>query len=87
MSVDILPFRAPFRAQSGRLSTLNLYMGENPRSLYADGMARVSAPPERLKLLEHSRAASEHITVRGIKVASVPGVCHVAGAIGPIEQA
>lgn len=87
MSVDNLPFRAPFRAQSGRLSTLNLYAGENPRSLYADGVARASAPPERLQPLEHSRAAGEYIAVRGIKVAGVPRVGYVAGAVGPIKQA
>lgn len=73
MSVDNLPFRARLNAQSGRLSTLNLHAGENPRSFYADGAARVSAPPERLQLLEHGRAAGEHIAVRGIKVAGVPG--------------
>lgn len=66
---------------------LNLYAGENPRSFYANGMARVSAPPERLQLLEHSRAAGEYIAVRGIKVAGVPRIGHVAGAVGPIEQA
>ena len=87
MSVDFLPFRAPFRAQSGRLSTLNLYAGENPRSFYADGVARVPAPPECLQLLEHSGATGEYIAVGGVEIAGVPGVGHVAGAIGPIEQA
>ena len=87
MSVDFLPFRAPLNAQSGRLSTLNLYAGENPRSFYTDGVARISAPPERLQLLEHSGATGEHIAVGGIEITGVPGVGYVAGAIGPIEQA
>ena len=38
-SVDYLPFLALFRAQSGRKSTLDLYGGENPRSMYADSAA------------------------------------------------
>ena len=84
MSVDNLPFRAHLNAQSGRLSTLDLYAGEKPRSFYADGLGRV---PVRLQLLEHGRAAGEHIAVRGIEVAGVPGIGHVAGAVGPIEQA
>lgn len=86
MSVDNLPFRAPFCVQSGRLSTLNLYAGDYPRSFYADGVAHASAPPGRLQLLEHGRAAGEHIAVGGIEVAGVPGIGDVAGAIGPIQQ-
>ena len=62
-------------------------MGENPRSFYADGVARVPAPPERLQLLEHGGATGEYIAVGGVEIAGVPGVGHVAGAIGPIEQA
>ena len=85
MSVDFLPFRARLNAQSGRLSTLILYAGENPRSFYADGVARVSAPPERLQLLKHSGATGKYVAVRGIEIAGVPGVGHVAGALGPIE--
>ena len=86
-SVDNLPVLACVRAQSGRLSTLNLYAGENPRSFYTDGVARISASPERLQLLEHSGATGEHIAVGGIEITGVPGVGYVAGAIGPIEQA
>ena len=40
-----------------------------------------------LQLLEHRRAAGEHVAVGGIEVAGVPGIGHVAGALGPIEQA
>ena len=50
-------------------------------------MARVSAPPERLQLLKHSGATGEYIAVGGVEIAGVPGIGHVAGAIGPIEQA
>ena len=56
-----------------------------PRSFYADGVARVSAPPERLQLLKHSGATGKYVAVRGIEIAGVPGVGHVAGALGPIE--
>lgn len=84
MNVDFLPFRAHLNAQSGRKSTLNLYAGENPRSFYANGAPRA---PANLQLLEHRRAAGEHIAVGGIEVAGVPGIGHVAGVIGPIEQA
>lgn len=87
MSVDFLPFRAPFRGQSGRLSTLNLYAGENPRSMHADGAVRGVRAPANLQLLEHSGAAGEHVAVGGVEVAGVPGVGYVARAIGPIEQA
>ena len=52
-------------------------MGENLRSIYAVGAVRA---PTNLKLLEHGRATGEHVTVRGIKVAGVPGIGHVAGA-------
>lgn len=58
-----------------------------PRSFYADVVARVPAPPERLQLLEHSGATGEYIAVGGVEIAGVPGVGHVARAIGPIEQA
>jgi hypothetical protein len=81
-SVDYLPFLALFRAQSGRKSTLDLYGGENPRSMYADSAARALAC---LQLLEHSGATGEHIAVGGIEIAGIPGVGHIAGAIGPIE--
>lgn len=84
MSVDNLPFRARWSAQSGRLSTLDLYAGDYPRSLYADGAVRA---PANLQLFEHGGATGEHIAVGGIEIAGVPGVGHVAGAIGPIEQA
>ena len=83
MSVDFLPFRAHLNAQSGRKSTLDLYAGENPRSLHVDGAVRVLAS---LQLFEHSGAAGEHVAVGGIEVAGVPGIGHIAGAIGPIEQ-
>ena len=59
-------------------------MGENPRSIYAEGAVHA---PANLQLLEHGRAAGEHIPVGGIEIAGVPGIGHVAGAIGPIEQA
>ena len=68
------PFRAHLNAQSGR----------NPRSFRAEGVARDLAC---LQLLEHSGATVEHVAVGGIEVAGVPRVGHVAGAIGPIEQA
>lgn len=84
MSVDFLPFRAHLNAQSGRKSTLVFHVGDYPRSFRAEGVARGLAC---LQLLEHRRAAGEHIAVGGIEVAGVPGIGHVAGAIGPIEQA
>lgn len=84
MSVDFLPFRAHLNAQSGRKSTLNLYAGDNPRSFYANGAPRELAC---LQLLEHSDATVEHVAVGGIEIAGVPRVGHIAGAIGPIEQA
>lgn len=40
-----------------------------------------------LQLLEHSGAAVEYVAVGGIEIAGVPGVGHVAGALGPIEHA
>lgn len=83
-SVDYLPFLELFRAQSGRKSTLNLYAGDNPRSFYANGAPRELAC---LQLLEHSDATVEHVAVGGIEVAGVPGIGHVAGALGPTEQA
>ena len=43
--------------------------------------------PTNLQLLEHGGATGEHIAVGGIEIAGVPGIGHVAGAIGPIEQA
>lgn len=84
MSVDFLPFRAPLNAQSGRKSTLIFHVGDYPRSFRAEGVARGLAC---LQLLEHSGATGEHIAVGGVEIAGVPGVGHVAGAIGPIEQA
>lgn len=59
-------------------------MGDDPRWVYTDGAARALA---NLQLLEHGGAAGEHIAVGGIEIAGVPRVGHVAGAIGPIEQA
>lgn len=59
-------------------------MGENLRSIYAVGAVRA---PTNLQLLEHSGATGEHIAVGGIEIAGVPGVGHVAGTLGPIEQA
>ena len=84
MSVDNLPFLTRKGAQSGRFSTLIFHAGDYPRSFRAEGVARDLAC---LQLLEHSGATGEHIAVGGIEIASVPGVGHVAGAIGPIEQA
>ena len=82
--VDYLPFGRSFA----------LKVGENPRSivcgrkvlssLHVDGAVRVLAS---LQLFEHSGAAGEHVAVGGIEVAGVPGIGHIAGAIGPIEQA
>ena len=76
MSVDFLPFRARLNVQSGRKSTLDLY---------ADDAAREVRASANLQLLEHGGAAGEHIAVGGIEVAGVPGIGHVAGALGPIE--
>ena len=61
---------------------LTLNAGENPRSFYADGAV---CAPANLHLLEHGSAAGEHVAVGGIEVAGVPGIGHVAGALGPIE--
>mgnify|MGYP004479624249 CR=1 FL=1 len=85
MSVDFLPFRARLNAQSGRFSTLDLYTGENPRSMYTDDAVRAVCAPANLYLLEHGSATVEHVAVGGIEVAGVPGIGHVAGALGPIE--
>ena len=82
--MDFLPFRAHLNAQSGRKSTLIFHAGDYPRSFRAEGVACDLA---FLQLLEHSGAAGEHIAVGGIEIAGVPRVGHVAGAIGPIEQA
>lgn len=82
MSVDFLPSWARFNAQSERKSTLDLYMGENPRSVYADSAVRKRA---NLQLLEHCGAAGEHVAVGGIEIAAIPGIGHVAGAVGPVE--
>lgn len=87
MSVDFLPFRAHLNAQSERFSTLIFHAGDYSRLFRAEGVARVSAPPERLQLLEHGGATGEHVAVGGIEITGVPGVGHVAGALGPIEQA
>ena len=78
MSVDFIPFRAHLNAQSGRKSALDLY---------ADDAAREVRASANLQLLEHSGAAVEHVAVGGIEIAGVPRVGHIAGAIGPIEQA
>lgn len=59
-----------------------LKVGENLRSIYAEGAVHA---PANLQLLEQGRAAGEHVAVRGIEIAGVPGVGHVAGALGPIE--
>ncbi len=40
-----------------------------------------------LELGEHGLAAGEHVTIRRVEVAGVPGVGHVAGRIGPVEKA
>lgn len=82
--MDFLPFRVHLNAQSGRKSTLDLYAGENPRSMSADGAVRALAS---LQLLKHSCTAGEYIAVGGIEIAGVPGIGYIAGAIGPIEQA
>ncbi len=82
MSVVFLPFRAHSNAQSGKFSTLIFHVGDYPRSFRAEGVARDLAC---LQLLEHSGATGEHIAVGGIEIAGVPGVGHVAGALGPIE--
>ena len=63
---------------------LNLYAGDYPRSFRAEDVARDLAC---LQLLEHSGATVKHVVVGGIEVAGVPGIGHVAGALGPIEQA
>ena len=84
MSVDFLPFRARLNAQSGRFSTLIFHGGDYPRLFRAEGVARELAC---LQLLEHSGATGEHVAVGGIEITGVPGVGHVAGALGPIEQA
>ena len=78
MSVDFLPSRAHLNAQSGRKSTLDLY---------ADDAAHEVRAPANLHLLEHGSAAGKYVAVSGIEVAGVPRVGHIAGAIGPIEQA
>ena len=85
MGVDFLPFRAHLNAQSGRFSTLDLYTRENPRSMYTDDAVRAVCAPANLQLLEHSGAAGEHVAVGGIEIAGIPGIGHVAGAIGPVE--
>ena len=72
MSVDFLPSRAHLNAQSGRKSTLDLYADD-------------AAHEVNLQLLEHSGAAGEHVAVGGIEIAGIPGIGHVAGAIGPVE--
>lgn len=82
MSVDFLPFRARLNAQSGRKSTLIFHVGDYPRSFRAEGVAHDLAC---LQLLEHSGATGEHIAVGGIEIAGIPGIGHVAGAIGPVE--
>lgn len=82
MSVDFLPFRARLNVQSGRKSTLIFHVGDYPRLFRAEGVARELAC---LQLFEHSGAAGEHIAVGGIEVAGVPGIGHVAGALGPVE--
>ena len=74
MSVDFLPSRAHLNAQSGRRSTLDLYADD-------------AAHEVNLQLLEHSGAAGKYVAVSGIEIAGVPRVGHIAGAIGPIEQA
>lgn len=76
MSVDFLPSRAHLNAQSGRKSTLDLY---------ADDAAREVRASANLQLLEHSGATGEHVAVGGIEIAGIPGIGHVAGAIGPVE--
>ena len=82
MSVGFLPFRAHLNAQSGRKTTLIFHVEDYPRLFRAEGVARDLAC---LQLLEHGRAAGEHVAVRGIEIAGVPGIGHVAGALGPIE--
>lgn len=82
MSVDYLLFRARLNAQSGRISTLIFHVGDYPRSFRAEGVACDLAC---LQLLEHSGATGEHVAVGGIEIIGVPGVGHVAGALGPIE--
>lgn len=84
MSVDFLPFRAHLNAQGGRKTTLIFHVGDYPRSFRAEGVARGLAC---LQLLEHSGATDEYIAVGGVEIAGVPGVGHVAGALGLIEQA
>lgn len=74
VSVAFLPFWRNFASKTG----------ENPRSIYADGAVCALA---NLQLLEHSDATFEHVAVGGIEIAGIPGIGHVAGAIGPIEQA
>lgn len=82
MSVDFLLFRAHLNAQSGRFSTLVFHAGDYPRLFRAEGVTRDFAC---LQLLEHSGATGEYIAVGGVEIAGVPGVGHVAGALGPIE--
>ena len=55
--------------------------------MYTDDVARAVCAPANLHLLEHGSATVEHVAVGGIEVAGVPGIGHVAGALGPIEQA
>lgn len=62
----------------------HFHVGDYPRSFRAEGVARGLAC---LQLLEHSGATGDYIAVGGVEIAGVPGVGHVAGALGPIEQA
>lgn len=76
MSVDFLPSRAHLNAQSGRKSTLDLY---------ADDAAREVRASANLQLLKQRGTAGEYVAIGGIEIAGVPGIGHVAGAIGPVE--
>lgn len=76
------PVLAQFRVKNGRKATLDLYAGENPRSIYADGAVCALA---NLQLLKQRGTAGEYVAIGGIEIAGIPGIGHVAGAVGPVE--
>lgn len=72
MSVAFLPFWRNFASKTG----------ENPRSIYADGAVCALM---NLQLLKQHGTAGEDVAVGGIEIAGIPGIGHVAGAVGPVE--